>query len=207
MKVTKFHWIGLAVVLAGVFGVLSLGQLRAQNAGGTAVGPTKVAVCDIVKVFREYQRAKDLTKELKKRTQAFATENTKRKTALDVLRNEMEGFKAGSPEYEKIMRKLRGGIVEREVWGTMEKESLMRDHLRLTKEMYKEIKNTIAAVSKQSGVDLTLQLDPDLGNIPSAEAFIAQISRNKVLYNTKQVDLTEAVLQKLNEAYRIKKGK
>jgi len=202
MKVTKFHCIGLAVVLAGVFGVVSLEQLRAQNAGGTAAGPTKVAVCDIVKVFREYQRAIDLTGDLKKRTQAFATENAKRSAALEALKSEMDGFKAGSPEHEKAMTKLRSGIVEREVWGTMEKESLMRDHLRLTKEMYKEIKNTIAAVSKQAGVDLTLQLDPDLGNIPNAEAFIAQISRNKVLYNTKQVDLTEAVLKELNEAYR-----
>jgi Skp family chaperone for outer membrane proteins len=201
MKVKKSHLIGLNVILALILGAAALRHTEAQVAP-TATGPTKVAVCDIVKVLSEYKRAKDLADELNERTDKFKSEGKKRGEALEQLKMEMGGYTVGSKQHDKAMEKLRRGIIDMEIWSRMEKESLLRDHLRLTKEMFKQIKVTISEVAKEQNIDLVVQLEGgEIGGRDVTE-LIAQIDRRKVLYvNRKKIDITAAVLQKINEAY------
>ena len=68
MKAARVYVLVIAALLGGA---VLLGRSFAQSPS-TAAGPTKVAVCDVVKVFNNYNRAKDLTANL----------NEKRETVL-----------------------------------------------------------------------------------------------------------------------------
>jgi Skp family chaperone for outer membrane proteins len=199
MKVSHTLLLALALVIA--LGAMTLTDSHAQSAG--SAGPTRVGVCNIVEVFREYQRAQDLTQDLEKRRAQLAAEREKRNTRAEELRTQMEGLRAGSDAHEQALKQLEQQIVENRVWFTLQQAALLREHKRLTEEMYKEITSAIAEVANRQGFDLIVQLEPKEMQAENVEQFIQQIDRRKVLYNKDGIDITAAVLQQVNETYRI----
>ena len=83
----KIH---LMVLAAGVLGgAVLLGQSFAQEkpAAGAAL---PVGVCDVVAVFKNYDRAKDLTNKLKARIDEIHAEGDKRGKEIDKIKMTME---------------------------------------------------------------------------------------------------------------------
>ena len=204
MNIKKAHVVLFGVTLVVALSLISLSRTNAQVASRSA-GPSKVAVCDLVQVFGDYQRAKDLTTTLNERKGSLEAENKRRVKKLEDLKMTMEGFIVGSKQHTKVLDDFKRQMVEREVWLKVEQASVLGDHRRLTEEMFKQIKSTIATVAKERNIDLVLQLESGEMNARNVEELVAQIDRRKVLFNTPEVDITAAVLQRINESYRIKK--
>ena len=206
MKVRKVHMIVFGAVLGVSLCLISLARTNAQGPGKTA-SPTRVAVCDLIKVFTDYQRSKDLMVEMNERKQTIGAENEKRVKKLEELKTEMDGYKVGSKKHTEVLDKMRRAAIEREVWLKIEQNSVLADHRRLTEEMLEQIKDTIAAVARKKNIDLVLQLAPKVMNASNVQELVAQIDRRKVLYHKPgpDMDITAAVLQRINESYRIKK--
>ena len=59
MKVRKVHVIVFGAVLGASLCLISLARTNAQVAGKTT-SPTRVAVCNLVTVFADYQRSKEI---------------------------------------------------------------------------------------------------------------------------------------------------
>ena len=193
----------LAMIVGSVVGVVALTNTitQAQNAG-LASGPTKVAVCDIVSVFGNYKRAKALTRELTQRSKQYEAEAKRKAEALEQLQVELSGLRPGSEQYKAAAQKLQQGIIRREVWARITQDSIRRDHVRLTEEVFNEIKAMIAKVSREQGINLVLQLEGGEINAKTSPQLIAQINSRKVLYNSSKINLTKTVLNRLNSAYR-----
>jgi Skp family chaperone for outer membrane proteins len=202
MTIRRSHL--LLLCLAGLTGagLLSLTRSEAQVAGST--GGT-VAVCNIVEVFKEYQRAQDETEKLNQERNAFAAEAEKRKKRLESLQNEAEGFKPGSQAHEDALQRMQKEMIEFRVWEQFQQNLILRKHRRLTEEMYEQIKDAIAQVAKEQGYAVVVQLESGQLQARNVEELIAQIDRRKVLYHADSVDITATVLQKVNETYRISK--
>ncbi len=204
MKVRKVHVIVFGAVLGASLCLISLARTNAQVAGKTT-SPTRVAVCDLIKVFSDYQRSKDLMAEMNERRQTIEAENRKRIKKLEELKTEMDGYKIGSKKHTEVLDKMRRAAIEREVWLKIEQNSVLADHRRLTEEMLEQIKDTIATVARERNIDLVLQLEPKEMDPQNLQELVAQIDRRKVLYNRQDIDITKAVSQRITESYRIKK--
>lgn len=204
MKVRKVHVIVFGAVLGASLCLISLASTNAQGPGKTTA-PTRVAVCDLVRVFADYERSKDLGVEMNKRNQTIEAENTKRVKKMEELKTEMDGYKIGSKKHTDVMDKMLRTEIERQVWQRMQQASILADRRRLMEEMFEQIKDTIAAVAKERNIDLVLQLAPKEMDARNVQELVAQIDRRKVLYNTTDINITNAVLQRVNESYRIKK--
>ncbi len=204
MKVRKVHVIVFGAVLGASLCLISLARTNAQVAGKTT-SPTRVAVCDLGKVFSDYQRTKDLNAKMKERGQALEAENRKRIKKLEELKTEMDGYKVGSKKHDDVLGKFQRGVIEREVWLKIEQNSVLADHRRLTEEMFEQIKDTIAAVARERNIDLVLQLEPKEMDPQNLQELVAQIDRRKVLYYRSDIEITKTVLQRINESYRVKK--
>ncbi len=78
---------------------------------------------------------------------------------------------------------------------------IMREHHRLTKEMYHQIIKKISQVAKANAIDLVIYRP--LGEIKSqsTQQLIQEISQRRVLYVNPKADLTQVVLGGLNEDY------
>jgi Skp family chaperone for outer membrane proteins len=192
------------LALAAVSSLVMLGKTIAQPLGVPAGTPTRVAVCNIVEVFQKYQRAQDLTVKLNERKGTIEAENERRVKELQAKQLELEGLKPGMPEHDKLLEQIRRMQLERQLWLKMEEESILRDHLRLTEEMFKEIREAVGSLAKEQGFELVLQLEPGDIEARNAQELIAQIDRQKILYYADGMDITAAVLQRLDEAYRVR---
>ena len=193
------QWLIVGMLFAATVSLVAILPAQAQQAGASPV-----AVCDIAKVFAEYQRAKDLTKRLNDKKGELENEDGRRKNALEALQAELEGFRPGSEQHTKTMEKMEQVIVEREVWMKVEQGALLRQNATLTKEMYEELRTALAELAQQRGIVQILQLESgELGG-RNPQEMMAQMINKKVLYSSPTIDLTDTILQKLNEAYRVR---
>ncbi|HUS92270.1 MAG TPA: OmpH family outer membrane protein [Phycisphaerae bacterium] len=199
MKATRIHTLVIVALLGGALLLTHSWAQPARPAGST------VGVCDLVEVFNNYQRAKDLTAQLNDRRQAIQAEGKKRSDAIDALRQELENYKKGTKKYQETAHQIQWLGLQAQGWLKYQDGLAMEEHRELTKEMYEEIRAMIAQVAKQRGISMVLQREPgDLETDNTAE-LLRQIYNHKVLYAAEDLEITEAVLLSLNQAYRAKK--
>ena len=98
------------VIVALIAGTAALPNSLAQPA---APAPKGIAVCDLVEVFNNYQRAKDLTTRLNERREAIKAEAQKRTKAVEALRLELDNYKKGSAKYKQTQNEIMRQSIER----------------------------------------------------------------------------------------------
>ena len=194
----------LAVIVIAV-AALVLRDALAQGGATRAPAASRIAVCDIVQLFNNYQRRQDLEKKLEVRLRGLQAEDQRRGKAIDALKLELKGLKEGSQEHEKRHRELRRQTIDRQVWRQTEREAAMREHHRLVKEMYAEITKLIAAVAKQRDYHLVIFHEPQEIDSKTSAELLSRIAGRKVLYADRRFDITPLVLRQLNDAYRAAK--
>ena len=196
----KSPWIALTAVMTVLAGIAFLNRSGAQTA--PAAQPTVVAVCDVVRVFNHYERASSLSTELEQRRQTLQAENQQRVQAMDNLRAELQNLQEGSEAYNSRTEELWKMSLEQEGWENTQKGMLGHWHHQTTQNMYDDIIAMIGAVAGESGIDIVLFEQKEEVPTENTTELVAQIARRKVLYNTPRVDITDQVLDRLNEAWR-----
>lgn len=199
------HLIVLALLVALAAGAVLLNQSFAQEKTTPAATPTKAAVCDVVAVFRQYQRAKELTDKLKERLDAVKKESDERGKAIETIDAEMGQLKLGSPEYDNRLNEKTKLTIERQAYLAFQDDLAKRENFRLTKDMYDDILKVIEKISKERGYQLVMFREPSdqMGN--NLEELLQTMARRKVLYNAPSLDITEDVLMRLNEEFKSSK--
>ena len=199
MKSPQLILVLLVVAAAGL--VVATG-LDAQPGARQAAGP--IAVCNVVEILNNCQKAKDLTAELNKRTKAIGQEDEKRAKAIDNLTNELKLLTVGSDEYEQRFAEKQRLLINREAWLKFEQSKAMRTHQKLSREMYAEVQKAVGIVAKSRGFKIVLhQRRGKLRGNNTAE-LLSEISRRQVVYSDDAIDITASVLLSLNAAYRSK---
>ena len=195
---TNRRWMILGgLVMANVLLLASLPS-EAQVAGGQS----SVAVCDVVKVFREYNRAKAMQTELEGQRKSMEAQNLRRQKTLKSMDTALKGINPGTPKHAEEMNKLRRAAIEHKVWLEMEQQQILTKHALLMRDMYDSMRKTVAAIAKARGVTLVLQMDGASLTGRNSQEMMGQISSRKVIYAGSQIDITAELIQKLNESYK-----
>ena len=171
---------------------------EAQVAGAQS----SVAVCDVVKVFKEYNRAKAMQAELEGQRKSMETQNLRRQKALKSMDTALKGINPGTPKHAEELNKLRRAAIEHKVWLEMEQAQILNKHRLLMRDMYDSLRKTVAAIAKARGVTLVLQMDGASLTGRNSQEMMTQISGRKVIYAGPQIDITDELIQKLNETYK-----
>jgi Skp family chaperone for outer membrane proteins len=191
----------LLVIGALAAWAILLGNLGAQPRGEIRGMPTRVAVCDIAEVFNNYKRAKDLTAKLDARRLRIKNENTKRGKALEALQMELESLKESSKKYEQTFNEIQRLSIERQAWLQFEDSLAVREHHRLTKEMYEQTLAMVTVIAKAKGLDLVLYREGKIPPTQNITELLRVVRARKVLYSANTIDITEETLRRINEAY------
>ncbi|MBU0637596.1 MAG: OmpH family outer membrane protein [Planctomycetes bacterium] len=189
----------LGGVLAGavVFSVTS--ALLAQNTGMRISG--QVACVDVVKAFNEYQRQKDLNEEMKQLQQELQQEDEQRRQKIDELQATVQAMDEQDPAYVQRMQEWFELQVEYKTWGELKQAHLTREVGLWSGKMYQEIVQATAAIAQNDGYTLVLYRD-EFQLVADPQAVQEQIRMRKLLYAHPSLDITQAVLDKLNADYR-----
>jgi len=199
----KVYRIYLLISVALVCGAFAWSQAVPPGAGQGGAGPS-VAVCDITQLFNNYQRAKDLSGQFEQRRTTLRLENDNRGKELDKAKAELDGYKLGSEAYEKKFNEIQKLTLDRKSWLEYQETVVMRDHHRLTREMYDEVTKMIGRLAKDRNIRLVLFRERDQIESDNTPQLLNQIERRKVLYADDGIDITDQVLGRLNEAYQKK---
>jgi Skp family chaperone for outer membrane proteins len=202
MRITRLVlWsVGLCLVAAAAWGIA-----RAQGEppkAPAAAQAAKLATCDVRDIFRNYLRAKDLLTQRDKRLREIQDEREKRQRVIDGIKLRLEGLKKDSPQYEKDLNEMQRLTIDLSSWMQFQEQLIFREHFRMTKDMYTEVLRAVEKVAKDRGAQIVLDRQRQDVDAESNEDLLRQMETRKVLYGDDAIDLTEAVLSRLNEAYR-----
>ena len=199
MRTSRIYLLAI-IALVGIAAFLtnSVAQQAAPARG-------QIAFCDLVNLFNNYQRAKDLTTELNERRIAIKAESDTRTKAVETIRMELENYKKGSQQYEQTFNEVARQSIDLDAYLRYQEQLALRDHRSLTEEMYKEIIGAVAKVAARQGASVVMQREQDQLNTEDTKAMLQQIYNRKVLYFNEALDITDAVLTSLNQGYKAKK--
>jgi len=181
----------------------------AQDGPPATGGSLRVGVVNLNECFKpeRYDWVKQLTDELNK----FGDEHTadveatrkKREEVLDKLRLAQKG----SVLYFELVR--RKSVLDAELDSIDKVGRLKLANLRadMMTKVFNEILRVSSIVGKDRGFDLILRVEePQMEEEESLRSVIAQIVERTVLYHTASIDITDAVIDKLNEEFQKKKA-
>ena len=178
MKTSRVVLIG---TLAAMAGAVLLNQSFAQPrpaATGAAAAPAgmRVAVCDVVKVFGNYQKAKDLEAKMVENRRDLKAEDDKRAKQIESTEQTLKALNPNSPDYTSTLNDLTEQTIARETWQKFQVAKEDKERIRLTEEMYREIINLAGQIAKEQGYQIVLSADettadpnPDIYKFISAE--------------------------------------
>ncbi len=191
----------LPVAAAILAAFLLLEDSSAQPKGARAPS-TSVAVCDMMDLLDNYERAKDLIAGLKKERERIQREGEGKRTKIQEMNQQLDGLKAGSPAYRKLLARMEQDRFYLEAWMKMQGGRGMREHHRLTKILYADIKAAVGKVAKARGIHIVLSFDHRDTPTKTSVQLAQLIESRKVIWRDASIDITEAVLAQLNKNYK-----
>jgi Skp family chaperone for outer membrane proteins len=192
----------LVLLVVAAAGLVIATHLDAQPNAGKAAGP--IAVCNVVEILNNCQKAKDLTAELNKKTKIIGQEDEKRAKAIDQLTNELKAAAPGSEVHDRLFAEKQRLLINREAWLKFEQATAMRTHQKLSREMYSDVQKAVAIVAKSRGFKIVLHQRRGRLRGKNTAELLSEISQRKVVYSDESVDITASVLSSLNAKYRSK---
>jgi len=196
----------MIVAVAVVALVLGLAINLSSAAPKELPAPARVAVVDIGRIFRNYDKAKDFAAKQKAAMEEIEKKDRQYKKDIEDLNNQLGGgptsLKPGTPDYDKVTEDLTKKMIERQAWANTQTEMQNRTNLRLSKEMHDEIVAMIGHVAKDDGYTLVLVKESAELSTRTVDEFLDQLTRRKVLYADPSMEITDQVLLNLNELYK-----
>jgi len=188
-------WVGAGAALV-VFGLA--GGLHAQ---GRAQTGCCVAVVDIGRLFNEYERMKSAQDELKVLQDRLQRENEERKQKSDMLEATLDKMDRDDPAYVKKMSEVLESRISHKTWFEFQQANMTREVALVTDRIYRDILAATQSIAENAGYDLVLYRD-EYQPVSDPDDVQSQMRSRKVIYARDTVDITEAVLGKLNADFR-----
>ncbi len=201
MNVRTWTALGLGLIAGLTLGGGSR-VLLGSTAAGMQAGGGRVAVIDVVRAFNEYQRQKDLEAELQELKQKLQAEQEQRRGRIEAMQATLDAMDQNDPTYAEKMRELLAEQIELKNWMDLAQADMQREIGVWTARVYQEIVTASQQVAEARGFDLVLAHEPFKPAGIDPETIRQQIRSRKVVYAADKVDITDAVLEALNKAYR-----
>lgn len=198
----KRSW--LTGVLTGVaVGVALLAFANTILAQGKGTPPTgRVACVNVVQVLNDYQRHKDLVEEMSAYQERLQAEEKQRRDRIDTLKAEIDRLNPDDPTLVGRMREMLAQQIDYKNWGELAQMNMAREYGLWTVRIYKEMVAVVEQLAKRDGYDLVLYLGEFQAPTMDPDAIKEQVRDTHVLYANPAIELSQAVLDKLNADYR-----
>lgn len=190
------HWIMLLAAITLLASGL-VGGVVAQNR--MTARPTSVAVVDLQRVFAASSEKTNLESEIATRRDALQQEANDLKERIAQMRNELDLYEPGSANYRATVEKIQQASFEADNWLKWEQQKLQFEGARIIKRLYASAVEAVEDVAEQNGIDLVFFREGDLQErFESPQQATAQVQLRKLMWATDDVDVTDAVINRMN---------
>lgn len=167
-------------------------------------GPARVAVVDVPTISEKYARTKELEREIESVRVQFNQERDARRAEIERLNRALEEqFKPGTPDYTERREQLV--VLDAKLKSFVESEGakLERKFNESLMSIFEDIRNAVRTVAQAQGIDVVMAADRPPEVLPDSAAVLRnQLLLQKVLYFHPRVDITQEVIQQVNESYQ-----
>ncbi|MFA9476718.1 OmpH family outer membrane protein [Phycisphaerales bacterium AB-hyl4] len=185
----------LAFVLVGIAGVVTANNaLRAD--------PTAIAVVNIEHAFNELREKVAVENEIRSRGEQLGQEEQQRRQQIRQLREDLDVLAAGTSAYRQKEEELGRAVIELQTWTQFQQQRLAREHVLQTERLYRKMNDAIAELAQDEGYDAVLFREGEINfQAEQPQELVAQIQMRKVLYASDNIDITQQLIQRMNNAY------
>ncbi|MDP6957837.1 MAG: OmpH family outer membrane protein [Planctomycetota bacterium] len=171
--------------------------------------PLKIGVVNLKHCFDKdrYERIQALDVELQALAGEYAkgVEGTRKK--IENIRMQLEGLTPELKSYWDKANELKQAEAELEFKRKYGKQQYLGRLVGLQVEVYSEITRIVEIYAKEKGYDLILRVDePNLDKEKDLNSISQRISSRVILYHSNTVDVTDAIVDLLNQEYLKKKA-
>jgi len=202
----RYMLIRSSALLAAILGPARCGlALVQQESGGRSPVAGPVGVVDVIRVFDECDQIKDLNQILREANETFQKEAEARKKVLAQKETELAAFAPDSPDYPPRRREFTRLSIEYNVWLQQTRGELARDHFNWTRIVYEECCKAVADIARERSMSVVLQkrpFKPEAIEDEDPDKVRQMIHGRNVVWNEDALDITDAVITRMNSRYR-----
>ena len=194
MNPRMFYVAGLVVVLTFV---------AFRPVGAIQRTGTRVAVCDIQKVFDSIQEWVQIKADLQTMLEDLQEQFKKKQQRLRDLQHDLDLTNRRSAEYPKRIDEIAFAAAEAKSFDFYLSEKVNRN-AKLKKEyLFRKVISTVGSIAQENAIDVVLQKEqpPEFPRQLKAQAVDAAIGLRKVLWSSSELELTDQVITKMNNAF------
>ena len=197
------------VTVPGLLLVLVLAALvvyQAVGERGAFARPTTVVTVDLAAVLDGLKQRAAAAAELDQMKAAIEAEDDRWQQILTELQTRLDE----APESEKpaLRAEIARKALEYQAWGRAELEWMDREKSLRWRDLDRSIRDAIAEMARLEGYDIVLTDDSgaELGVNPNASASVEaqvkqQLNARRLLYVNPEVDVTDELIKRMNNAY------
>lgn len=169
--------------------------------------PAVVGCVDLERCFAGLDRHKAGEARLTEVMKAEAAKRDAIVAETQTLQAELESFKVDTPSYAETARKLTDAAGRLRVFEEFLKRKMEFEQAQLVKGTYDAIKTSLGEICKSSGVDIVFMDDatPPFDKT-DPRPITQQISGRRMLWFNPQLDMTDTVIKRMNDAFAAGKG-
>lgn len=194
----KFHlWMTAFVAAAGL--LVAVNTVSAQDQASPA---HQVGLIDMAHIFKNYEKFKAETQALQAAAEQAEAKAQQMVNDMKTIQGQMQGLTPGSPDYNASEAKLIELQTKLQTFQQVERRDIVRKQADVYKKIYVEVQGAVAQYAKYYNYTLIMRFNrEDLAETGDPQKIIQGMNRQVVWYRT-QDDLTDPILQYLNDNYR-----
>ena len=165
--------------------------------------PTVVVTFNIEKVTLDLTERVDSEARLRDLVTKIEDESKKRISTIEVLQQSLEG--AAESDQEAIVEQLDQLSLEAMSYRRFAEMQIDNERSLMFRDLYLKIRSSVADLAKDSGYDLVLITDDDRdilvnpqSKTPREYQVREQIERQRIVFSSKQIDITEQIVTHMN---------
>lgn len=192
----------LIVVLSAAGFIAAQGPVGRPSTGGAAPAKsapngTNVACVDISHIFKNHNVFNTRLVELNERGAELDAWVRTQQRDLSKMREELQAFKAGTPEYKQLEEKITKAIAENDLSLRRQRTDFLNDEAQLYYETYNQIEQAVAKFALRANIGIVIRFTREPLKNDDPRALQAGIVSRMVIFQHR-LDITELILKDLN---------
>lgn len=203
MKRTPFHP-GVILFAAGLLlaSALLVGVQAVAVHALPLLSPTVVGTVDLESTFNGLEEWDQLQVSLTQRADRMQEELNRRQEELEGLEADLEDYPQGSEKFKQAMKKFQMAAIELQGYVQFQQMKQQRFNDEKIFELYDKIKMAARTLADEQGYDIILVNDSVVEIPENTDNILAQISSRRVLFARQQMDVTDQLIQTMNNEYQ-----
>lgn len=194
------HLVTLAIVLAAVF-VTSLATVQASNM--FAARTVTAGVVNVAKVYNSLKERDEIDADLSSQRRAFQEEDDARQETLKALQDDLKILPPEGDAFDAKKRELEYKVIELQAWRQFKQRQLEQEAALQKERLYRQITSAIGDVARLDNYDMIFYKEADIDfSGANAKQLDALIALRKVLWAKDDLDITDRVVQKMNNDFQ-----